>query len=176
MVERSPEPCGISGSAEPTGQGSLGCSRGPPGARGGCVTAELSARTRGLVKRAQDHVNNGTSQAQTPGYRGCHCHSPCPTQMTDMTCYEEPLSTSIQGSSLYPIIHTMGGGGSCHRPNAGEFKLLLGISSSPPPASPAGTSVSMLHSNHPIRMFFDGVENPTFTTVRPRIVFRCCCA
>lgn len=30
VVERSPEPCGISGSAEPTGQGCSGCSRGPP--------------------------------------------------------------------------------------------------------------------------------------------------
>lgn len=88
VVERSLEPCGISRNPEPAGQGSLGCSRGPlgQGSRGGCVTAELSACTRGLVKRAQDHVNNGTSQAQTPGYRAVTASHPASTQMTDMTC------------------------------------------------------------------------------------------
>lgn len=70
--------------------------------------SELSAHTWGLVKRAQDHVNNGTSQAQTPGYRPVTAVPPASTPMTDMAYYEELLSMSIQGSSLYPIIHTMG--------------------------------------------------------------------
>lgn len=159
MVERSLKPCGISGSAE----------------RGGCVTAELSTRTQGLVKRAQDHVNNGTSQAQTPGYRAVTVIPPASIRMTDTTCYEKLLSMSIQGSSLCPIIHTMGRVGNCHQLNACELKLLR-ISLSPLPASPAGASVSILHSNHLILTFFDSVQNPTFTTVHSCIVFHCCCA
>lgn len=52
--------CGISGSPK----------------RGGCVTAELSACSWGLVKRTQEHVDNGTSQAHAPGYRAVPCLNP----------------------------------------------------------------------------------------------------
>lgn len=128
MVERSPKPCGISGSAE----------------RGGCVTAEPSARTQGLVKRARDHVNNGTSQAQTPGYRAVTAIPPASTRMTDMTCYEKLLSMSIQGSSLHPIIHTVGKVGNCHQLNACELKLLLGIHLSPLPVMQARQCLSRI--------------------------------
>lgn len=65
----------------PQVRGLLAAPGGPlgRGCRGGCVTAELSARTRGLVKRAQDDVNNGTSQTQTPGYRAVTAISPAST-------------------------------------------------------------------------------------------------
>lgn len=60
---------------------------------------------------------------------------------------------SIQGSSLYPIIHTMDRGGNCHKVNAGELKLLL--ESLPPlSAGSAGTVMSILYLNH---IFFDSV-------------------
>ncbi len=78
---------------------------------------------------------------------------------------------SIQGASLYPIIHTTDRAGNRHQLNAGEFKLLLEISLCPLLASSAGSSVSMLHLNHSIHTFFDFVQNPTFLTVYSCIVF-----
>lgn len=80
---------------------------GPVGAWRGAAS-DLSAHTWGLVKRAQDHVNNGSSQAQTPGYKAVTAVPLASAPMTDMTCYEVLLSMSIHGSSLYPIIQTMG--------------------------------------------------------------------
>lgn len=55
------------------------------------------ALTWGLVKGTQYHVNNGTSQAQTPGYRAV---TDAPPRMTDMTCFKELLSMLIQESRL----------------------------------------------------------------------------
>lgn len=56
----------------------------------------------GLVKRVQDHVNNGTNRAQTPGYRAVTAIRPTSTQLADMICYMLLLSMLIQGRSLYP--------------------------------------------------------------------------
>lgn len=71
----------------PIGQGSLGCSRGPLGqghsgewamtGGAGVATSRQSVHIQGLVKRAQDHVYNGTSVDSDTWVQGCHCYSPC---------------------------------------------------------------------------------------------------
>lgn len=102
LVERSLEPCVISGSAKSTGQESLGWYRRPLRQR----------RIRGwgwgavcffLVKGDQDHVSNRTSVDSDTWVQGCHCYLPCLNPVTDMTWCEELLNMSIHGNVVYHV-------------------------------------------------------------------------